>query len=64
MLSGSHTLYDEAVKDRYPVIFYTFEGQGHEVSNYMFRRFKEMDEFMQAVVRGKDIGQQVIQAKG
>lgn len=60
MLAGSHSLYEEGVKRKLPVSLYTYEGQGHEVSNYMFRCFTEMDVFMQSVVRGKKIGQQEV----
>ncbi len=52
MLFGAHTLYEEMQKRNWPVILYTYEGKGHEVSNYMFRKFKEMDEFMKTVVQG------------
>ncbi len=50
MFFGSHSLYERAKKKGFPLRLYTFPGSGHEVSNYMFRRFQEMDEFMQAVV--------------
>lgn len=53
MMSGSYALYTEMQKKQLPVILYTYEGKGHEVSSYMFRKFKEMDEFMQNAVQGK-----------
>lgn len=64
MLFGSFTIYKEAQARKLPVILYSFEGNGHEVSNYMFRKFKEMDDFMQAVVKGEKIeAREVIQQK-
>ncbi len=64
MLFGSHTIYKEAQLQKLPAILYSFEGNGHEVSNYMFRKFREMDDFMQAVVKGKKIeAQEIIQQK-
>ncbi|HYK54959.1 MAG TPA: alpha/beta hydrolase fold domain-containing protein, partial [Flavisolibacter sp.] len=53
MFFGSHTLYELAKKNGFPLRLYTFPGSGHEVSNYMFRRFQEMDEFMQAAAAKK-----------
>lgn len=64
MLSGSHTLYEEAVKKKLPAVLYTYEGQGHEVSNFMFSRFTEMDNFLQKIAEGKDIGRQEIRETG
>lgn len=55
MMFGAHTLYEEMQKRNWPVVLYTYEGKGHEVSNYMFRKFKEMDEFMKTVVQGFSI---------
>lgn len=52
IMFGAHTLYEEMRKRNWPVVLYTYEGKGHEVSNYMFRKFKEMDEFMRTVVQG------------
>lgn len=52
MMFGAHTLYEEMQKRNWPVVLYTYEGKGHEVSNYMFRKFKEMDEFMKNAVQG------------
>lgn len=53
MFFGSHTIYEIAKKKKYPLVLYTYPGGGHEVSNYMFRRFQEMDDFMQAAIRNK-----------
>ena len=53
MFFGSHTIYEIAKKNKYPLILYTYPGGGHEVSNYMFRRFQEMDDFMQAAISNK-----------
>jgi dienelactone hydrolase len=50
---GARTLYDEMLKRKWPVVLYSYEGGGHEVSNYMFRRFKEMDAFMQQSIKQK-----------
>jgi dienelactone hydrolase len=55
MMFGSHTILDEARKKGLPAVLYTFEGGGHEVCNYMFRRFQEMDDFMKTVVAKKAI---------
>lgn len=55
MMFGARTLYEEMQKRNWPVVLYTYEGKGHEVSNYMFRKFKEMDEFMKTVVQGFSI---------
>jgi len=55
MMFGAHTLYTEMAKRSWPVVLYTYEGKGHEVSNYMFRKFKEMDEFMKAAVQGNTL---------
>ncbi|MFT3824349.1 MAG: alpha/beta hydrolase [Chitinophagaceae bacterium] len=52
MMFGAHTIYEELSKRNMPVILYTYLGKGHEVSNYMFRRFTEMDAFMKEVVKG------------
>ncbi|MGV3766363.1 MAG: alpha/beta hydrolase [Chitinophagaceae bacterium] len=32
-----------------PVVLYNYKGAGHEVSNFMFRKFNEMDLFMKGV---------------
>ncbi|HEY1113785.1 MAG TPA: alpha/beta hydrolase fold domain-containing protein [Chitinophagaceae bacterium] len=53
MMFGSHTILLEARRKGWPAVLYAYEGGGHEVSNYMFRRFHEMDNFMQAVVAQK-----------
>lgn len=53
MFFGSQSLYEKAKKEKLPLRLYTFPGGGHEVSNYMFRRFEEMDAFMKAAVAGK-----------
>ncbi|HEY1021324.1 MAG TPA: hypothetical protein VGE06_03385, partial [Flavisolibacter sp.] len=63
MFFGSHTLYEKAKKEKLPVRLYTFPGGGHEVSNYMFRRFNEMDAFMKAAVAGKLKGAKEILVK-
>ena len=52
MMFGARTIYEELEKRSLPVILYTYLGKGHEVSNYMFRRFTEMDAFMKEVVKG------------
>lgn len=57
IMFGAHTLYTELQKRNAPVVLYTYEGKGHEVSNYMFRKFKEMDEFMKAAVQGYTLPQ-------
>lgn len=53
MMFGSHTLLQEARRKGLPAVLYAYDGGGHEVSNYMFRRFREMDDFMRAVVNRK-----------
>ena len=53
IMFGARTLYDEMLKRKWPVVLYSYEGGGHEVSNYMFRRFKEMDVFMQQSIKQK-----------
>lgn len=53
MFFGSHSIYHEAKKNKLPLRLCTIPGGGHEVSNYMFRRFTEMDEFMKAAVNKK-----------
>lgn len=53
MMFGARTLYEEMEKRKWPVVLYSYEGGGHEVCNYMFRRFKEMDTFMQQAVKHK-----------
>jgi pimeloyl-ACP methyl ester carboxylesterase len=53
MFFGSHTIYQTARKNKFPLRLYTFPGGGHEVSNYMFRRFEEMDDFMKQAVSKK-----------
>lgn len=55
MFFGSHTVYEYALINKQPLILYTFPGAGHEVSNFMFRRFAEMDSFMQTVVQKKKL---------
>ena len=55
MMFGPHAILDVAKKKGLPAVLYTFEGAGHEVHSYMFRRFREMDDFMQAVVAQKPI---------
>lgn len=54
MMSGSYTLFADMQKKRWPVTLYTYEGKGHEVSSYMFRKFREMDAFIQNAVQGKE----------
>lgn len=51
IMFGARTLYAELQKKNSPVVLYTYEGLGHEVANYMFRRFKEMDDFMKTVAQ-------------
>jgi fermentation-respiration switch protein FrsA (DUF1100 family) len=63
MFFGSHSIYEEAKKNRLPLRLYTFPGSGHEVSNYMFRRFDEMDSFMQEVTHKKLTGAKEIVLK-
>lgn len=53
MMFGSHTILEQARRKGWPAVLYAYEGGGHEVSNYMFRRFAEMDDFMRAVVARK-----------
>jgi hypothetical protein len=53
IMFGSRTLYDEMQKSNWPVMLYSYEGSGHEVSNYMFRKFTEMDTFMQQAIKHK-----------
>lgn len=53
IMFGARTLYDEMQKRNWPVILYSYQGGGHEVSNYMFRKFTEMDTFMQQAIRHK-----------
>ena len=55
IMFGAQTLYTEMAKRNWPVVLYSYEGKGHEVSNYMFRKFKEMDEFMKAAVLGHSL---------
>lgn len=57
MMFGAHTLFTEMQKRNWPVVLYTYEGKGHEVSNYMFRKFREMDEFMKSAVQGYTLPQ-------
>lgn len=54
MMFGSGTIYNTLQQHGIPVVLYSFEGKGHEVSNYMFRRFREMDEFMKQVINGSN----------
>lgn len=56
MLFGSKTIYEKGKEWNKPVVLYTYNGNGHEVSNYMFREFDKMDTFMRNVVTGKKIG--------
>lgn len=53
MFFGSYTIYQQARENNFPLRLYTFSGGGHEVSNYMFRRFEEMDDFMKQAVSKK-----------
>jgi dienelactone hydrolase len=55
MFFGSHSIYEYAVANKKPLVLYTFPGAGHEVSNFMFRRFAEMDKFMRAAVQKKKL---------
>jgi len=54
IMSGSYTIFTEMQKKNLPVTLYTYEGKGHEVSGYMARKFKEMDDFMQNAIQGKE----------
>jgi acetyl esterase/lipase len=53
MFFGSKTVFDEARAKKLPVVLYTFENGGHEVANYMFSHFTEMDAFMKAALKKK-----------
>ncbi|WP_207512547.1 alpha/beta hydrolase [Longitalea luteola] len=53
IMFGARTLYEEMYKRKWPVVLYSYEGSGHEVSSYMFRKFTEMDSFMQQAVKQK-----------
>lgn len=53
MMFGSRSILEEARRRGLPAVLYAYEGGGHEVSNYMFRRFEEMDRFMQSVLAQK-----------
>ncbi|MCW3092946.1 MAG: alpha/beta hydrolase [Ferruginibacter sp.] len=55
MMFGPVTLYKEAMQRHWPLILYSYKGKGHEVSNFMFRNFVEMNDFMQNVVAHKKI---------
>jgi pimeloyl-ACP methyl ester carboxylesterase len=50
MFFGSRSIYQEANRRKLPATLYTFDGAGHEVANFMFRRFTEMDVFMKTVI--------------
>lgn len=64
MMFGPDVLYKEARQRHWPLILYSYEGRGHEVSNFMFRNFDEMSHFMQRVVTHKKIKAQKIIIKG
>lgn len=51
IMFGARTLYEEMQKRKWPVVLYSYEGGGHEVSNYMFRKFTEMDGFMKQAIK-------------
>lgn len=53
IMFGARTLYDELQKRNWPVLLYSYQDSGHEVSNYMFRKFAEMDRFMQQAIQHK-----------
>jgi dipeptidyl aminopeptidase/acylaminoacyl peptidase len=53
MMFGARTLYEEMQKRNWPVVLYSYQDRGHEVSNYMFRKFTEMDTFMQQAIHHK-----------
>lgn len=53
IMFGAKTLYDEMQKRNWPVVLYSYQDSGHEVSNYMFRKFTEMDTFMQQAIHHK-----------
>lgn len=54
IMSGSFAIFTDMQKKNLPVTLYTYEGSGHEISGYMSRKFREMDQFMQNAVQGKD----------
>ena len=60
MMFGPGTLYKEARQRHWPLVLYSYQGKGHEVSNFMFRNFVEMNDFMQRVVTHKKIQTQNI----
>ncbi len=63
IMFGAHTLFTELQQRHAPVVLYSYEGKGHEVSNYMFRKFQEMDAFMKAAVQGYTLPQTHIVVK-
>ncbi|ATL45844.1 hypothetical protein COR50_00975 [Chitinophaga caeni] len=60
ILFGPKTLYDWAVAHDAPCVFYSYEGEKHNVSGYMFKEFDKMDAFMKAAVNGTFEGQQLV----
>ena len=63
MMFGAETIYNRGVALNKPVVLYAYEGAGHEISNYMFRKFFEMDEFMKKVINKSSFAPQFFQAK-
>ncbi|AEW01467.1 hypothetical protein A4D02_05610 [Niastella koreensis] len=53
IMFGARTLYDDLQKRNWPVVLYSYQESGHEVSNYMFRKFTEMNRFMQQAIQHK-----------
>jgi len=63
MMFGAETIYNKGVELNKPVVLYGYEGAGHEVSNYMFRKFTVMDEFIKNGINGSSFYPQFIQAE-
>jgi dienelactone hydrolase len=55
MMFGAHTIFEQGKSWHKPVVLYSYLGKGHEVSNFMFKEFEKMDQFMQKVISGKKI---------
>ena len=52
MMFGAESIFKAYQNSNAPAVLYAYKGKGHEVSNYMFREFEKMDEFIKAVVNG------------
>jgi acetyl esterase/lipase len=63
MMFGAETIYRRGMELKKPVVLYAYEGSGHEVSNYMFRKFTEMDKFMKKAVSGSSFSPEFILSK-